>query len=55
MKRGIHLVILISGNSYTGKTYLSQKLLERYKIPYLSIDHLKMGLYRGLRDEKYHP
>jgi hypothetical protein len=41
------LIILISGNSCTGKTFMSQKLLEKYKIPYLSIDHLKMGLYRG--------
>ncbi len=41
------MVILISGNSCTGKTVMSQKLLEKYKIPYLSIDHLKMGLFRG--------
>ncbi|TMV50673.1 2-phosphoglycerate kinase [Paenibacillus mesophilus] len=41
------MVILISGNSCTGKTLMSQKLLEKYHIPYLSIDHLKMGLYRG--------
>ncbi|SDX13385.1 2-phosphoglycerate kinase [Paenibacillus sp. CF384] len=41
------MIILISGNSQTGKTLMSQKLLERYHIPYLSIDHLKMGLYRG--------
>jgi 2-phosphoglycerate kinase len=41
------LIILISGNSCTGKTLMSQRLLEKYKIPYLSIDHLKMGLYRG--------
>ncbi len=49
------MVILIGGNGYTGKTLLSQKLLERYKIPYLSIDHIKMGLYRGFKDEKYNP
>jgi 2-phosphoglycerate kinase len=41
------MVILISAVSGTGKTLLAQKLLERYHIPYLSIDHLKMGLYRG--------
>lgn len=41
------MVILISGNTCTGKTFMSQKLLEKYRIPYLSIDHLKMGLYRG--------
>ena len=41
------MVILVGGISCTGKTLMSQKLLEKYKIPYLSIDHLKMGLYRG--------
>lgn len=41
------MVILIGGVSCTGKTVMAQKLLERYKIPYLSIDHLKMGLIRG--------
>jgi 2-phosphoglycerate kinase len=41
------MIILISGNSCTGKTLMSQKLLEKYHIPYFSIDHLKMGLYRG--------
>jgi adenylate kinase family enzyme len=35
------------GASHTGKTTLSQKLLEKYKYPYLSIDHLKMGLIRS--------
>ena len=40
------MVILITGASHTGKTALAQKLLEKYKIPYLSIDHLKMGLIR---------
>ena len=41
------MIILISGASHTGKTLLSQKLLEKYKMPYLSIDHLKMGLIRS--------
>lgn len=41
------MVILIAGASHTGKTALAQKLLERYKYPYLSIDHLKMGLIRS--------
>ena len=30
-----------------GKTALAQKLLEKYHYPYLSIDHLKMGLIRS--------
>ena len=41
------MVILITGASHTGKTKLSQNLLEKYKFPYLSIDHLKMGLIRS--------
>ncbi len=41
------MVILITGASHTGKTALSQRLLEKYKFPYLSIDHLKMGLIRS--------
>ena len=41
------MIILISGASHTGKTTLAQKLLEQYHYPYLSIDHLKMGLIRS--------
>ena len=41
------MIILITGASHTGKTALAQKLLEQYKYPYLSIDHLKMGLIRS--------
>ena len=41
------MVVLIFGASHTGKTLLAQKILEKYKFPYLSIDHLKMGLIRS--------
>lgn len=41
------MIILITGASHTGKTLLAQNLLEKYKFPYLSIDHLKMGLIRS--------
>lgn len=41
------MIILITGASHTGKTVLAQKLLEKYKYPYFSIDHLKMGLIRS--------
>ena len=41
------MVILIGGVGYAGKTFMAQQLLEKYKYPYLSIDHLKMGLYRS--------
>lgn len=41
------MIVLIAGSSHTGKTLLAQRLLEKYKYPYLSIDHLKMGLIRS--------
>ena len=41
------MIILITGSTHTGKTTLAQHLLERNKYPYLSIDHLKMGLIRS--------
>lgn len=41
------MIILITGPTHTGKTALSQKLLEKYHYPYLSIDHIKMGLIRS--------
>lgn len=41
------MIVLISGASHTGKTAIAQKILEKYKFPYLSIDHLKMGLIRS--------
>ncbi len=41
------MIILIAGASHTGKTVLAQHLLEKYRYPYLSIDHLKMGLIRS--------
>ena len=41
------MIILIAGTTHTGKTNYAQKLLEKYKYPYLSIDHLKMGLIRS--------
>lgn len=41
------MIILITGATHVGKTNLAQKLLEKYKYPYLSIDHLKMGLIRS--------
>ena len=41
------MVILITGASHAGKTLLAQRMLEEYKYPYFSIDHLKMGLIRS--------
>ena len=45
------MIILITGASHTGKTALAQQMLEKYKYPYLSIDHLKMGLIRSRNTE----
>ncbi len=41
------MIILIGGSSHVGKTLLAQKLMEKLKIPYLSLDHLKMMFIRG--------
>lgn len=49
------VVILIGAASNTGKTLMAQKLLELHKITYLSIDHLKMGLFRADENCKFTP
>ena len=41
------MIVMITGASHTGKTLLAQRMLEKYNYPYLSIDHLKMGLIRS--------
>ena len=41
------MIILLSGPTHTGKTLLAQRILERYHYPYLSLDHLKMGMIRS--------
>lgn len=41
------MIFFIAGASHTGKTALAQKLLEKYHYPYVSIDHIKMGLIRS--------
>lgn len=41
------MVIIITGPTHVGKTYLSQKLLEHLKYQAVSIDHIKMGLIRA--------
>lgn len=44
---GFPMILLIGGSSHTGKTLAAQRVLEKYSYPYLSIDHLKMGLIRS--------
>ena len=41
------MIILLTGASHTGKTFLAQQLLEKHHYPYFSMDHLKMGLIRS--------
>ena len=41
------MILLIAGGTHSGKTLLAQRLMEKYHFPYLSIDHLKMGLIRS--------
>ena len=41
------MIVLICGASHCGKTVLAQRMLEQFHYPYLSIDHLKMGLIRS--------
>lgn len=41
------MILLVAGGTHTGKTLAAQKLLEAFHVPYLSIDHLKMGLIRS--------
>lgn len=41
------MVILLTGSSHAGKTLWAQRMLEQYRFPSLSIDHLKMGMIRA--------
>lgn len=49
------MIILIGGQSHTGKTILAQTLLEKYRIPYVSLDHIKMGLCKTYPDCGFTP
>lgn len=41
------MVIIITGATHTGKTRLAQMMMEKYHYPYISEDHIKMGLIRS--------
>ena len=45
------MVILINGATHSGKTVLTQRLIERFHYPAMSVDHLKMGLIRSGQTE----
>jgi 2-phosphoglycerate kinase len=49
------MIILIAGGSCTGKTLLADKIMRKYAIPYYSMDHLKMGLFRAMDDCGFTP
>ena len=40
------MIVIITGASHTGKTVLAQRMLEKYKYPYVSIAHLKIAMQR---------
>ena len=42
------MVILIGGIGCTGKTLLANQLMKKTNIPYFPLDHLMMGIYRGM-------
>lgn len=41
------MVVIITGATHTGKTRLAQLMMEKYRYPYVSEDHLKMGLIQS--------
>ena len=45
------MILLITGASHVGKTLLAQRLIDQYRYPAFSIDHLKMGLIRSGQTE----
>ena len=49
------MVILIGGTGCTGKTLLASQLMKKSSIPYFPLDHLMMGIYRGMPDCNFTP
>ncbi len=41
------MIVIITGATHTGKTRLAQMMMEKYRYPYVSEDHIKMGLIRS--------
>lgn len=48
------MLYLISGTSRSGKTIIAKKILERKKIPYMSLDWLVMGFTNGMPQNGIH-
>jgi 2-phosphoglycerate kinase len=49
------VVLLIGGTSGSGKTKLANTLMLSLDIPYISVDHLMMGIYRSNSDCGFTP
>ena len=49
------MVILLGGTGCTGKTMLANRLMRKTNIPYFPLDHLMMGIYRGMPDCGFTP
>lgn len=41
------MIFIVTGATHCGKTLFAQRLSEKLKVPYYSIDHIKMGLIRS--------
>lgn len=41
------MIVIITGATHVGKTKTAQMMMEKYHYPYISEDHLKMGLIRS--------
>ena len=41
------MIVIITGATHVGKTKLAQRMMEKYHYPYISEDHIKMGLIRS--------
>ena len=42
------MVILVGGIGCTGKTLFANQLMKMTNVPYFPLDHLMMGIYRGI-------
>jgi len=49
------MIVVIGGTSCVGKTVLAHEIMKMHALPYLSIDHLMMGIYRSNKNCGYTP
>ncbi|MDB4293607.1 hypothetical protein N9954_09400 [Maribacter sp.] len=48
------MIYIISGTSRSGKTLIAKKMMQEYKIPYVSLDWLVMGFTNGIPEYGIH-